>query len=476
MNDPAPPRWTDPVELPAPTIYDPAEDSQPPFSGAAEGSVVLLLVGTADPAWAARAAVELSDAWTEGGRRVVLADFHLDAPALDSELGGQGFEGVVDLFMYGASVARCARDVPDRAFQFIPTGTYTPDLQAVFRHPRWRKLVDGFKRSGSLLVLFVPADAADLGALATWVDSVILLGAHPEREPLEPLHRAGAEIRGLVVPPAGESFVPHPLPDLPPTPRHPDPQRAAADGEDLHLPPPPRRIPHRGHRAAVMLLWALLGLAVLIAIGYAAYALASGTGSRTSSADTLAVEMTPVAASAGGSPLGQPLPYSVRVVAFGGFDAARERVRELSATMPGVLFYVTPESVQGITYYKVMAGTVSTEERARQLRDRLLAAGIIDGADAVGESSLIEELPFGLVLGERPFRAAARAAVDSLLDRNVPAYHLAVPHSDGSLHWYLYAGAFADTAGARRLSDHFAGIGLDPRVTFRFGAPASPEL
>ena len=242
------------------------------------------------------------------------------------------------------------------------------------------------------------------------------------------------------------------------------------------LPPPPPRIPHRGHRAAVMLLWGLLGLAVLIAVGYAAYALASGSGSRPQPADTVAVAAPPAAAAGVGRPLGQPLPYSVRVVAFGGFEAARERAEQLTGRVPGVLFYVTPEAVQGITYYKVMAGTVSNEEGARRLRDRLLEAEVIDRADAVGESSLIQELPFSLILGERPFRGAARAAVDSLLERNVPAYHLAVPHSDGSLRWYLYAGAFADTVGARRLSEQFSGIGLEPRITSRFGAPASPEL
>ena len=437
---------------------------------------MLLLVGMAERAWAARTAVELSDAWAAGGHRVVLADFHLDAPALDAELGGQGFEGVVDLFMYGASVGRCARRVDDREFQFIPTGTYTPDLEAVFRHPRWSKLVNGFRQSRATLVLFVPANAADLGALATWVDSVILLGAHPERGPLEPLYRVGAGIRGVIVPPAGESFVPRPPPDLPPPAlRYPDFARSPADHEDLHLPPPPPRVPHRGHRLAVMLLWALLGLALLIAVGYAAFALASAVGTQPEPADTAAAGAAAAVASTG-RPLGQPLPYSVRVVAFGAFEAARERARELAARVPGVLFYVTPENVQGITYYKVMAGTLSSEEGARRLRDRLLEEEIIDRADAVGESSLVQELPFSVVVGEREFRGAARAAVDSLLERNVPAYHLAVPHSDGSLRWYLYAGAFADTSGAGRLREQFTGIGLEPRVTSRFGAPASPEL
>ena len=478
MNDSAPPRWSEPAELPAPTVYDPAEDLSPPFAGAADATVVLLLVGTADRDWAARAAIEMSDVWAAGGHQVILADFHLESAALDAELGGQGFEGVVDLFMYGASVARCARRIQGRQFQFIPTGTYTPDLEAVFRHPRWSKLVGGFRDSGATFVLFVPADAADLGALATWVDRVILMGGHPDRAGLEPLRRSGAEIRGQVVPPGGESLMPKAVPNLPLTLRYPDPARSPRDDEgDLHLPPPPTRVPHRGHRAAVLLLWTLLALAVVIAVGYAVFGLASARSART---EAEAAAAGPVVASVGAStaarPLGQPLPYSVRVAAYVGFDAARERAQELSMQHPGVLFYVTPELLQGITYYKVMAGTLGSESGAQRLRDRLLTDSVIDRADAVGERGLIQELPFTLFLGARPMRGGARAAVDSLLDRNVPAYHLAVPYSDGSLHWYLYAGAFADSTGAGRLRDLFSGTGLESQVTARFGAPASPEL
>ncbi|HEX6926815.1 MAG TPA: hypothetical protein VF167_15440, partial [Longimicrobiaceae bacterium] len=152
MNDPESSRWTDPADLPPPSVYDPADETGPPFGSGELPSVVLLLVGDVERSWAARTAIELSDAWAATGRRVVLADFHLESPVLQTELGGEGLEGVVDLFLYGASVARCTRDGPGREFRFIPTGTYTPDVGAVFRNPRWTKLIDGFKHSRATLV------------------------------------------------------------------------------------------------------------------------------------------------------------------------------------------------------------------------------------------------------------------------------------------------------------------------------------
>src|SRR5690606_13675067 len=247
MNDPAPPRWTEPASLPPPTIYDPADDEAPPFGSTSLPTVMLLLVGEAEHGWAARTAIELADSWAEPGWRVVLADFHLENPVLQEHLGGQGVDGVVDLFLYGVSPARCTRPVEGRNFQFIPTGTYTPDADAVFRHPRWPKLIAGYKQSRATQVIFAPASAADLGALGTWVDQVILLGQPRSPELIDPLVTAGAEIRGLIVSPRGESATPPPPPPEPAEAAiapEPAPSEPRADyDEELHLPPPPAREP-----------------------------------------------------------------------------------------------------------------------------------------------------------------------------------------------------------------------------------------
>ena len=482
MNDPASPRWTDPATLPPPTIYDPGDDAAPPFAGGDLPTVVLLLVGEVDPAWAAATAVSICDAWAEVGRKVVLSDFHLETPVLQDRLGGEGLEGVVDLFVYGASMVHLTRRPDGHAFEFIPTGTYTPDAEALFRHPRWSKLIAGFRHSHATLVLFVPAEAADLGTLATWVDRCMLLGEPGDPAHTAPLIRAGTEIRALIVPPRGDAVANRRPSDLPPVEPVAGMEEAAVPGdrrEEMHLPPPPPRVQNRSHRAGVLFLWILLGVAILTAIGYIVASVRPDLMPWTRRPPVDSSSLAP--ASAGRAvgtprPLGERLPYSVRVVAFGNFQAAHDRVLDLRQRVPGVLFYVNPEDVQGITYFKVMAGAVPTAEVAREIRDVLLASEVLDSEEVASDWSLVQEEPLALLVGNRDSRGAANAAVDSLLAVQVPAYAVAVPYSDGFLRWYLYAGAFKDSSSAAPLRERLSAAGLDPRLSPRFGSPATPEL
>lgn len=496
MNDPESSRWTDPADLPPPIVYDPAGDAGPPFVSGELPSVVLLLVGDVDQDWAARTAIELSDAWASTGRKVVLADFHLESPVLQVELGGDGLEGVVDLFLYGASMARCTRDVPGREFKFIPTGTYTPDVEAVFRNPRWSKLIDGFKHSRATLAIFAPAGMGDLEALATRVDQALLLGMPRDPDQVASLTLGGATVHGVLVPPRGETVAAAAAMESEEMPQEetsfaeadavsapveeadlPRSQQVEAEAEEVHLPPPPPRVPHPGHRIGVMLLWLLLAAAVITAIGYVVATVRPDLLPwATAPAETAQGSPAPIRAREVPRPLGEPLPYSVRVVAYGSFQEAYDRLRELRAQLPGVLYYITPEDVQGVTYYKVMAGALPSADAAAETRDVLVASGAIDAQQAAGDWSLVQELRYALLLGEMDTRGAANAAVDSLLTRQVPAYPLAVPYTDGGLRWYIYAGAFPDSAAAGTLSEQLRVVGLNPRLTPRFGSPASPEL
>jgi hypothetical protein len=482
MNESGSPRWTDPAALPAPSIYDPAEDAAPPFAGPVP-AVVLLLAAEADQRWSARTAIELSAAWAASGRRVMLADFHLEYPVLQDVLGGEGMEGVVDIFLYGASVARSSHPVEGRGFHFIPTGTYTSDADALFRHPRWPKLVKGLREAGATLVIFAPVDAADLGALAAWVDQVILLGQPRESTQLIPLQIAGADIRGLIVPARGESAAPsrpsaaarqaarQPLPEAP---REPGEQEAEAG---LHLPPPPVRTQHRGHRAAVLLLWVLLGAALLTAVGYALASLRPdlvpwasvpapepGAPAQVMSTEQL---RTP-------RPVGVALPYSIHISAYQNFAAAHEQLVELQGRQPGILFFITPEEIQGIVYYKVMAGAETAVEGARAVKAALVADGTLEADEAAGDWTLIEETRFSFLLGQEESVDGARAAVDSLLARQIPAYALPVPYSDGTRRWQLYAGAFRDSVGASGLERQLGQVGLVPHFASRAGAATTP--
>lgn len=477
MTEPGSPRWTDPATLPPPSIYDPVEDVVPPFAGTAVPPVVLLLVSEVDRRWAASTAIELSSAWAAAGRRIVLADFHVESPVLEDELGGQGEDGVVDIFVYGASLAHSTRLVEGRGFEFIPTGTYTPDADAIFHHPRWLKLVTAFRDSDSTLVLFVPLAAAELAALALWVDQVLLLGTPREPSVLAPLRLAGKEPRGLIVPARGEAAMPPPLPPLPDELASPPAAGEVNDEAEMHLPPPPSRVPNARNRVGVLLLWILLGAALLTAVGYAVASLRPDLvpwASVPAPGPDSAAPAPP--ATARPRALGEPLPFSVHVIAFQNFAAAHGQLIELREQVPGVLFFISPEEIQGILYFRVLAGALPNGDVARQVRDSLVATGFLDAEEAAGERTLIQETRFSFLLGDAATRGAANAAVDSLMARQVPAYSVAVPYSDGTLRWHLYSGAFPDSASASGLQRQLASAGIEPDLIPRFGSPASPEL
>lgn len=168
------------------------------------GTVVLLLSGARDRVWAARAAVALCAAWAEQGRRTVLADLHFEVPLLDEHAAGQ-MEGVVDAFLYGASLSRVARPAPSGGYYVIPAGTYTPDAREVFTHSRWPKLVAGFRDTDAVLLLFAPAENQDLPALGAWASEAILLGSSLRTGVDVRLQEAGVRTIAVLTPTAEQA-------------------------------------------------------------------------------------------------------------------------------------------------------------------------------------------------------------------------------------------------------------------------------
>jgi hypothetical protein len=164
-----------------------------------------------DPDWEADAAIAIATAWSAAGRRVVLADLQVDDPRLHERLGLPNLEGVVDIFLYGASLSRNARVVPGRDFFFVAAGTYSADPERVFTHPRWRKLVTGFREAEASILLFVRAGSGDLEPLAAWVRSGILLGSGDAGGVPE-----GVDVRTALIPPGTEA------------------RGASAEDEDVH--------------------------------------------------------------------------------------------------------------------------------------------------------------------------------------------------------------------------------------------------
>jgi hypothetical protein len=445
--------------LPSPAVLD-LENARSALSGLEpSGTVVLLLSGAADRGWAARAAVALSSAWAAEGRRIVLADLHLETPMLTEAAEGPGLEGITDVFLYGASLSRIASAVQNGAFYMIRAGTYAPDPGEIYRHPRWKKLVAGFRDTQATLVLFAPAESPDLAELSAWTSETVLLGSAASRETVEIVQARGMKVLGVLRPD------PEDLAAL----EREEAERADAAGiaglETIELPPPARR--RRPERHGPNLV--LIALVILVLLGAAFYLVA------TLRPELLPPELRPGTAGGvdrGGAVAreGDPLPYSVHVKAFNTLNAAREELLSERLLFDSTLFFISPEEIQGTLFYRILAGMSSDTLDATLLRDRLIEVGVIDPQGAVGTWSLVQFTPLSFNLGEYPNRDAAVLKADSLLDRQVPTYVAAVPYSDGSRRWQLYGGAFRDSVHAEAMGEMLLAAGIPADLTVRTGS------
>jgi hypothetical protein len=110
-------------------------------------------------------------------RRVAVGDLFGEAPPLQALVDEEDAHGIVDSFLFGVSLNRIARQVPDSGELFVmPSGTAPIDPEELFAHPRWKRLAAGFREVGALLVLVAPAEAAHLRDLVDSTDGAIIVG------------------------------------------------------------------------------------------------------------------------------------------------------------------------------------------------------------------------------------------------------------------------------------------------------------
>jgi hypothetical protein len=505
VNEPTPPEGS---ALPSPTFFDPAFERLPAaasFHAEREGPVLLVFDRAADRDWVADAAIAIATGWNAAGRRTVLADLSLDDPMLAERIGMSALEGVVDVFLYGASLARSARAVPGRGFYLISAGTYTPDAAAILRHPRWEKLGAGFRETGASLLLFVPADAPGLATLARHVKDAIVLAERSHAEDVElgipdfvQLHAwltppEGAGVGGYTHP--GGSPFPEPEPatgfrpwEAPPgslQQPHGEEFRSAeatvgAPSATLPAPSPEWEAapaPVKQKRGIPPILLALLAIAVLAGGLYALTLYRPGLFRRGEArAEAPTGPAQPRQPAAAPTVAGVELPYAVFVKAYPDYEVARREAEAQARQFPDARFYVTYENTNGVPYFKVFSGTFGDTVEARAHRSRLLEAGVISAEDVGTESDLLLVRPYTLELGEYATQEAAEARVDSLARGRVPAYAVPVPFSDGTERWKVFGGAFEDSTAAQPMVQMLQQAQVPARLVRRTGrAPAAPK-
>jgi len=424
-----------------------------------DGTAILLVASEGSDDWGADAAVAIATEWAGGGRRVVLLDLHLESPVLHDRAGVENLEGAVDIFLYGASLARSARLIEDGGFYLISAGTFTSDPGAICRSARWQKLVDGFREANAVLLVFAPGDA-DRAALETWIPHTVVIGQGPTgtgRPPYVKLLR-DRPTSAVAAPAVGAEGIAVDHAAAPPD----EPSRAV----EPDLPPPAgvsARRRRKTGRQVPLLLWILL--AIVILAGAAAtlwylrpdlFPLPGQEGAEATAGAAAYGEEGPESVPFQGELMAVPLPVSVQVRTYSSLRSANDDVDQASRRDRETDFFVAPEVVEGALYYKVFAGAFADTAAAAVVRDRLVERGIADAEEALGGWSLVRSVPFAFDLGQFSSRAEAGRRADALLEHGVPAYAVPLTYTDGGQRWQLYGGAYPgeeQAAGMQRLLD-----------------------
>ena len=487
----------------------------------AGAALVALVPATAELDKAAAMAWQLARTAANAGRKVALVDCHVDEPQLHTVVGEPNDEGIVDVFEYGASLSRIARQQPEENLYFLPAGTFTPDPAALMGHLRWRRLSAGFRHEDAVMLLFVPAEfvgaivpnldglvalasgGADAGLASTpeiqaAVDrGVPLLATLSDTEwpdaatapaPAEPAVEPPVEIpsrpsgdRGRAAAGAGA------IAEAPSRPSGDRGRAAAGAGAIAEAPPRPsgdrgraaagagaaqpyfRRRPGPEGRAA-RARWGLFAPLLLVVVAAAAvnYRVELGLGDLGLSKLRLRGardSAAPAPGAAAGAPRLVPhavdsLPFVVQVSAWTSLAPALDAADALEGT--GFLPIVSPLRLGTQLWYRVYVGPVATQDAADSLRSAVRAAGFDRPLAAAPVLA-----PLSVALQRVVTPGAARAERTRLRAAGIPAFVLGL--ADGS--YELLAGAFQRADQAGYLDSLLTSTGragqVGPRVGFR---------
>jgi hypothetical protein len=491
------------------------------------GPVVLLAVGpnAQGGGWAGLTAILLADAFSARGESVILADLSLQNPELHQVLGNDNEEGLTDVFLFGASLEHIACAVPGRQFRLIPASMFTPDPQEVLRHPRWSGVFEELARARSKLLVYLPVDVPGAAELADRIGHTVVLATAADLSLVEETLSIDADVIGVLTPIGPETktateALPEVKPPEPP-PVAPVDRSRDQDFEKIRIPkdsarealiadlrarqraalmaplpemvplpfegvPPAIEIPAvkiarkpvtraslfgtdpaQARRIKDRLTWALL-LFLIAAFGTAVWYLWQTRFAAVDEPQPL-TQPPAVEQLAGGPAANVALPYSVAIASYGALNLAQDRLDQLSAEAPHLAFYIGPVEIQGVLYYRVMAGPVPDRMTAAALRDTLVVRGI----RTITTGWEVLDTPFAFFLGDYAERSEAVRQQHQAATKGVPTYIVATAAPDGSQQYTLYAGAYTGSGDAEFMRQILKSVGLPDNLVERSGSNRS---
>lgn len=479
--------------------------------GVAEQTAVALVASESAhrTGWAATAAVALARAWAAATpRRVLLVDLSLERPVLHDALGVRNQEGMADVFLFGASMARVRRPMGE-GFDFVSAGPYVPDPTGVLEHRSWARLLENCAAEDTVVLAYVPAELEGAATLISRLGTAVLL--------------AGDVTPGVVRVPDGVRVLAALTAAAPPRLTDDDFERIrlprdgareqligdlrqrqrdavqrgrggrtqSADVSDAaaerarRAPAPPRQSagpmaaagasgrvtrkerparPSRRHPLwwvlAVVLLASVVGGAwhvwlrdTLGPVPFSGVLTRGGAPAPEEGAAAATVLPPPP----GAEPVDSLLAWFVGIEAHADLDVALARHAALESADTGLPFHLTPSQVDTVVFWRLMAGPVTDSAAAVVLLDTLVARGHKSG----GATWDLREAPLAFLLGDYDQREAAAGRAEQLAEDGVPAYLVRTPYTAGPDRWRVYAGSFRGPAEADVMRPLLAEAGLE---------------
>ena len=426
----------------------------------------------ADPAAAALVAIGAARAQAES-RRAVIGDLVGDLEALESMIPRHDPHGLADSFTYGISLNRIGYPAdPGGNLYIMPSGSEAVATEAIVGHPRWQRLVAGFREVGALLILVAEPQAPSLATLVAATDGALVVGETKLEAPIHVIARARPRgpRQDVEAPPPGEparaiprepvALIPSSADVTPPT------TPAWPGGADARVLADPRA---SGRRTGAIIA-ITLALALLASSGIAIIRARPPATVETAAAGQVIGE--PTEREVVSAPAADPPPpvenpadslraaaYSVVMVAANTSQGANDNLRRVSA-LPAAT--AAPSIDGGSLWYKVFVGAYSDRAQAVALRDSLHAAG---PAGELPEPIL--RLPFALLVAEMLPADSVSVVRARHAENGVETYSML--QDDGTVQ--LYAGAFSTPEEAMHLAPLLRTAGIRPRIAYRTGRP-----
>lgn len=399
-------------------------------------------------------------------RRVAVADLTGQATPLTQLVPDLDPHGLADTFAFGVSLNRVARQVDrDGRLFVIPAGTEPVLRPGGAIHDRWRRIVDGFRDVGAILLLVAPSDAPGVAELIQRTDGLVAVGEDPATTAL-PHRIVTASLRQPV--------------EAPPTPstrRTPVITPATSAG-------PMRSIMYVV--GAIVVIAALLWLASRVGGSGARggmlgsdsaaavspdsdFAGDSAAGVRSDSAGiatdtvngTAASAELPVPPVANLADSARAAAFSVAVATVGSEQASVEAFRGRSRALASVTIGQASDGAGGTNYYLVTWAGDSAGKAVAEL-ERLRRQGLV-----ARTAGAVIQLPYALQVESSVPLDSVRTRLNQLLARGVPAYALLQPN--GRAH--VYVGAFATPADSRAQLVNLQSAAIPAALVVRTGRP-----